>query len=174
MRHSVNEIQHNQMTHVIPSQESTNTSQETRPVNPEISEPAELANSQRKYRKQKNPGNSVYSTEVEKHGQTTVTFKESQVEKKTTQVTINSNPLSYFTNPIQRTQKRKFPPQESSTLQVVRLTRYRSNFPSSNHSQNSSSVRLCSFLTILVVVAAAAVVGGRKAWEKSTLPKPKS
>ena len=43
------------------------------------------------YWKQKYPGNSIYSTEQEKYGQTTVTIKKPQV-------TINSNPLSYFTN----------------------------------------------------------------------------
>jgi len=51
-----------------------------------------------------------------------------------------------------RTKERKFPPQESPTLQVVRLTRYRSNFPPSNHSQNGSSVVLCSFLTMVTAV----------------------
>jgi len=60
----------------------------------------------------------------EPYGQTTVTIKESQQERKTTQVTINSNPLSYTNllskaNPEKRTKEKKILPKESPTLQVV-------------------------------------------------------
>ena len=42
-----------------------------------------------------NPGYYIYSAKQKRYGQTTVTIKKSQLERKTTQVTINSNPLSY-------------------------------------------------------------------------------
>jgi len=48
--------------------------------------------------KNKIPGNRIHSAECEKYGQTTATIENSQLERKTTQVTINLNPLSYFTN----------------------------------------------------------------------------
>ena len=106
---------------------------------------------------------SIYLTEGEKYGKTTVTFKKPQVEKKTTQVTINSNSLNYFTKPTQQTAQKteNSRHKESPTSQVVRLTRYRSNFPSSNHSQSGSSVVLCPSLTIITALRC----GGREGEE---------
>jgi len=44
------------------------------------------------------PRYCTYSVEGKRYGQTTVTIKKSQRERKTTPVTINSNLLSYFSN----------------------------------------------------------------------------
>jgi len=62
----------------------------------------------------------------------TVTFKKPQVEKKTTQFTINSSSPIYFAKPIRQTAQKteNSRSKESPTSQVVRLTRYRPNFPS--------------------------------------------
>ena len=43
----------------------------------------------------------------EKYGKTIVTFKKPQAENETTQVTINSNLLSYFTNEFREPHKRQ-------------------------------------------------------------------
>ena len=97
---------------------------------------------------------SIYFTEGGKYGKTTVTFKKPQVEKKATQVKINSSSLNYLEKPTQQTAQKieNSRHKESPTLQVVRPTRYRSNLPSSNPSQNSSSVVLCSFLTMVAAL----------------------
>jgi len=81
--------------------------------------------------------------------------KNLQVEKKSTQVTMNSSSLSYFAKPTQQTTQKPENSyrKESPTWQVVRLTRYRSNFPSLNHSQNGSSVGLYSFLKMVTTVS---------------------
>jgi len=57
----------------------------------------------RRYWKQENRWNSIYFRAGEKYEQTTVTFKEPLIRKKTTQVRINWNSLSYFTKPVQKT-----------------------------------------------------------------------
>jgi len=71
--------------------------------------------------------------ERKRYGKTTVTIEKSQLERKTTQVTINSNPLSYFANllfkanPENSKEEKKSNRKESPTLLVVRLTRHRSS-----------------------------------------------
>jgi len=100
---------------------------------------------------------AILLCEMEKVRQT-VTAKKSQLKTETTQVMINSNPLSYFANlpfkanPKNRKGEKKIQPKESPTLLVVRLTRYRRSsschslaqiFLPSIHSPNRSSVVLC-------------------------------
>jgi len=55
------------------------------------------------YWKQETRKNGIYFTEEVKYGKQLSLSKNLQVEKKTIQVTINSNLLSYFTKPIQKT-----------------------------------------------------------------------
>ena len=105
-----------------------------------------------------------YSAKWGKYGQTTVTIKKSQLERKTTQATINSNPLGCTNllsraNPKNHTKERKIPPQESPTLQVAKLTRYRTNLPSSIHKIQQS-------LCCAVFPRCPCRGDGEKAWEK--------
>ena len=71
--------------------------------------------------------------ERKRYGKTTVTIEKSQLERKTAQVSINSNLLSYFANllfeanPENSKEEKKSNRKESPTLLVVRLTRYRSS-----------------------------------------------
>jgi len=63
-----------------------------------------------------------YSAEQKRYGQTITTIKKSQLERKTTQVTINSNSLSYFAsllfkaNPENRTKEKKKPTERQTNL----------------------------------------------------------
>ena len=89
-------------------------------------------------------------------------FHEISSRKKAAQVAVKFKltKLLRKASPENRTKDRKIPPQESPTLQVVRITRHRPNFTSSNHSQNGFSVVLCSFLMILAVLVT--VTAGRR------------
>jgi len=92
--------------------------------------------------------------EVEKYVKTTVTLREHSSRKKITQVTINLNSLAISQNQTHKPHKTENSRlKESPTQQVVRLAKYRSNFPSSKH-------------TILVAVGLASE-GGRWWWSSS-------
>jgi len=84
-------------------------------------------------------GYCIYSAKWKRYEQTTVTIKKSHLETETTQVTINSNPLSYFANllfkanPENRKEEKKIQQKESPTLLVARLTRYSYRRSSSCH-----------------------------------------
>jgi len=98
-----------------------------------------------------------------------ITFRKALVAKKnhTSHDQFNLTKLPCKTDSVNCTKERKFPSQDSPTQQVVQLTKNRPNFPSSNHSQNGSSVVLCSFLTIVAVVVSIVMRDAEKVREKS-------
>ena len=68
--------------------------------------------------------------------------------------------------PLIKSLPRKIPPQGSPTLQVVRLTRYRTNYPSSIHSPTVPLLCCVPFVVILAIVVPG---GGGKSREKSKI-----